>query len=181
MPCRRLPRLGRTNELIVALDMNDISGLALLADRLLEPVHCGGGKGRRRTPRLPHPAIRMVPVANHGIVVDVHIFVGVVALVVQDSVHIGRVDVPRVKLPPTHNPARGLEEAASRGTGETRRVVLPRMALAEHWSRSGTARRRGGGGIGHPGAMEGVDAWSMRGSALRHANVNPPPGMGMTR
>ena len=66
MPCRRLPRLGRTNELIVALDMNDISGLALLADRLLEPVHCGGGKGRRRTPRLPHPAIRMVPVANHG-------------------------------------------------------------------------------------------------------------------
>ena len=78
MPCRRLLRLGHTDELIVALDMNDISGLALLADRLLEPVHCGGGQGRRRTPRLPHPAIRMAPVANHGVVVDVHIFVLVV-------------------------------------------------------------------------------------------------------
>ena len=72
MPCRRLLRLGHTDELIVALDMNDISGLALLAGRLLQPVRCGGGQG---APRMPHPAIRMAPVANHGVVVDVHIFV----------------------------------------------------------------------------------------------------------
>ena len=78
---------------------------------------------------MPHPAIRMAPVANHGVVVDVHIFVGVVALVVQDRVHIGRVDVPRVKLPPTHIPARGLGEAASRGTGETLGAHLTTPAL----------------------------------------------------
>jgi hypothetical protein len=47
MPCRRLLRLGHTDELIVALDMNDISGLALLAGRLLQPIRCGGGQGRR--------------------------------------------------------------------------------------------------------------------------------------
>ena len=54
---------------------------------------------------------------------------GVVAHVVQDSVHIARVDVPRVKLPPTHNPARGLGEAASRGTGETLGAHLTTPAL----------------------------------------------------